>query len=88
MPRAGPSRSQRQPSQTQTNLRSRSRRRVEDDDDEEEVADQNYEDDEGPEMDADDNTGTVRATYLPTYLPIDPPPASHSTLFFLSHRTT
>jgi hypothetical protein len=52
MPRAGPSRSQRQPSQTQSQLYGRS--------EEEEVVDQNYDDEEELGLDEPDG-GTVRA---------------------------
>ena len=55
MPRAGPSRSQRQPSQTQPQLYGRSEE-VE----EEEVVGQNYDDEEEPGLDEPDG-GTVRA---------------------------
>lgn len=64
MPRAGPSRSQRQPSQTQTQRygrSQRSQRRHEDSDDAEEIAVENYEDDDEPGM---EDTGTVRATLI------------------------
>jgi hypothetical protein len=63
MPRAGPSRSQRQPSQTETQRYSRSQRRVEDDDEEEVIEAANYEDDDEPNL---DDAGTVRAVaFLP-----------------------
>jgi hypothetical protein len=61
MPRAGPSRSQRQPPQTQTQRYGRSQRRLEDDDDDEEIAVQNSEDDEEPGM---DDANTVRAALV------------------------
>jgi melanoma-associated antigen len=64
MPRAGPSRSQRQPSQTQTQRYSRSQRRVEDDDEEEVIETQNFEDDDEPNL---DDAGTVRV--LPSFHP-------------------
>ena len=51
MPRAGPSRLQRQPLQTQTQHYSRSQRRFEDKDKDEEIAIPNSEDDEEPCMD-------------------------------------
>jgi hypothetical protein len=57
MPRAGPSRSQRQPSQTQTQRYGRSQRRLEDEDEDEEIAIPNSEDDEEPGM---DDTNSVR----------------------------
>ncbi len=57
MPRAGPSRSQRQPSQTQTHRYGRSQRRIEDENDDEEIVVGNYEDDDEPMED----TNTVRA---------------------------
>ena len=60
MPRAGPSRSQRQFSQTQnptqTERYGRSQRRVEDEEEEEEIA---LDDDDEPGV---DDTGTVRET--------------------------
>ena len=59
MPRAGPSRSQRQPSQTQTQRYGRSQRRLEDED--EEIAVQNSEDDEGHGV---DDSNTVRAALV------------------------
>jgi hypothetical protein len=65
MPRAGPSRSQRQPPQTQTQRYGRSQRRLEDDDDDEEIAVQNSEDDEEPGM---DDANTVRAARRLTFL--------------------
>jgi hypothetical protein len=58
MPRAGPSRSQRQPSQAQSQRHGRTQRRIEEDDDDEVVA-QTYEDDEEPGLD-DSGSGTVR----------------------------
>ena len=61
MPRAGPSRSQRQPSQTQTQRYGRSQRRHEDEDDAGDIAAENHEDDDEPGM---DDTGTVRATLI------------------------
>lgn len=61
MPRAGPSRSQRQPSQTQTQRYSRSQRRLEDEDEDEEIAVQNSEDDEGHGV---DDSNTVRAALV------------------------
>jgi hypothetical protein len=61
MPRAGPSRSQRQPSQTQTQRYSRSQRRLEDEDGDEEVAVQHSEDDEEHGV---DDSNTVRAALL------------------------
>ena len=60
MPRAGPSRSQRQPSQTQTQRYGRSQRRLEDEDDDE-VAVQNSDDDEETGM---DDTTTVRVALV------------------------
>jgi hypothetical protein len=48
MPRAGPSRSRRQPSQTQTQHYGRSQRRLEDEDEDGEIAIPNSEDDEKP----------------------------------------
>lgn len=59
MPRAGPSRSQRQPSQTQPQRYGRTQRVVEGDD-EEEVVGQNYDDDEEPGLDEPEG-GTVCA---------------------------
>ena len=61
MPRAGPSRSQRQPSQTQTQRYGRSQRRHEDEDDAEEIVAENYEDDDEPGM---EDASTVRATLV------------------------
>lgn len=61
MPRAGPSRSQRQPSQTQTQRYGRSQRRLEEEEEEEEIAVQNSEDDEEPGL---DDTNTVRAAHV------------------------
>ena len=61
MPRAGPSRSQRQPPQTQTQRYGRSQRRHEDEDDAEELVAENYEDDDEPGM---EDTNTVRATLI------------------------
>jgi hypothetical protein len=58
MPRAGPSRSQRQPSQTQTQRYGRSQRRQEDEDNAEEIVAENYEDDDEPGI---EGTNTVRA---------------------------
>jgi len=60
MPRAGPSRSQRQPSQTQSQRYGRIQQVVEEEVDEEEVVGQNYDDDEEPGLDQPDG-GTVRA---------------------------
>jgi hypothetical protein len=65
MPRAGPSRSQRQPSQTQTQRYGRSQRHHEDEDDAEEILAENYEDDDGPGM---EDTNTVRAALIATFL--------------------
>jgi hypothetical protein len=64
MPRAGPSRSQRQPSQTQSQRYGRTQRHVEDGEDGEEVVAQYYDDDE----DGVDDTGggTVRAVTIMT----------------------
>ena len=61
MPRAGPSRSQRQPSQTQSQRHGRTQRRVEDEEDEEEIVVDNYDDDEEAGLDAT-GSGTVRCT--------------------------
>jgi hypothetical protein len=63
MPRAGPSRSQRQPSQTQTQTQryGRSRRRHEDEDDAEEIVPENYDDEDEPGM---QDTNTVRAALI------------------------
>ncbi|KAH9987059.1 MAGE family-domain-containing protein [Russula vinacea] len=63
MPRAGPSRSQRQPSQTQTQRYGRSQRRLEDEDDDE-VAVQNSDDDEETGMDDTTTDLKKRATDL------------------------
>jgi hypothetical protein len=60
MPRAGPSRSQRQPSQTQSQRYGRTQRVVEEEDDEEEVVGLNLDDDEEPGLD-EPGSGTVRA---------------------------
>jgi melanoma-associated antigen len=60
MPRAGPSRSQRQPSQAQSQRHGRTQRHVEDEEDEEEVVFQNYDDDEEGGLDGTGG-GTVRA---------------------------
>jgi len=60
MPRAGPSRSQRQPSQTQSQRYGRTQRVIEEEDDEEEVVGQNYDDDEEPGLD-EPGGGTVCA---------------------------
>jgi hypothetical protein len=61
MPRAGPSRSQRQPSQIQTQRYGRSQRRHEDEDDAEEIVAENYEDEDEPGM---GDSNTVRATLI------------------------
>ena len=63
MPRAGPSRSQRQPSQSQTQSYGRSQRHRHDEDEEdaEEIAAENYEDDDEPGM---EDTDTVRAALV------------------------
>ena len=61
MPRAGPSRQQRRPSQAQTQRHGRSQRRLEEDDDEE-IALENYEYDDEHGM---EDAGTVRATCSP-----------------------
>lgn len=61
MPRAGPSRSQRQPSQTQTQRYGRSQRRHEDEDDAEEIVAENYEDYDEPGM---EDASTVRAALI------------------------
>ena len=61
MPRAGPSRSQRQPSQTQTQRYGRSQRRREEEDDAEEIVFENYEDDDEPGM---QDTNTVSAALI------------------------
>ena len=61
MPRAGPSRSQRRPSQTQTQRYVRSQRRHEDDDDTEEIVAENYGEDDEPGM---EDTNTVRAALI------------------------
>ena len=58
MPRAGPSRSQRQPSQTQTQRYGRSQRRREEEDDAEEIV---FEDDDEPGM---QDTNTVSAALI------------------------
>lgn len=61
MPRAGPSRSQRQPSQSQSQRYGRSQRRHEDEDEAEEIVAENYEDDDEPGM---GDTTTVRAALI------------------------
>ena len=61
MPRAGPSRSQRQPSQTQTQRYGRSQRRREEEDDAEDIVFENYEDDDEPGM---QDTNTVSAALI------------------------
>jgi hypothetical protein len=61
MPRAGPSRSQRHPSQTQTQRYGRSQRRHEDEDGAEEIVAETYEDDDEPGM---EDTNTVRAALI------------------------
>jgi hypothetical protein len=63
MPRAGPSRSQRQPSQTQSQRYGRTQRHVEDEEDGEEIIAQFYDDDEDG---VDDTGGTVRAVTMMT----------------------
>ncbi len=62
MPRAGPSRSQRQPSQTQTQRYGRSQRRHEDEDDAEEIVAETYEDDD--DEPGREDTNTVRAALI------------------------
>ena len=61
MPRAGPSRSQRQPSQSHSQRYGRSQRRHEDEDEAEEIVAENYEDDDEPGM---GDTNTVRAALI------------------------
>ena len=61
MPRAGPSRSQRQPSQTQTQRYGRSQRRREEEDDAEDIVFENYEDDDELGM---QDTNTVSAALI------------------------
>jgi hypothetical protein len=61
MPRAGPSRSQRQPSQSQSQRYGRSQRRHEDEDGAEDIVAENYEDEDEPSM---GDTNTVRAALI------------------------
>jgi hypothetical protein len=63
MPRAGPSRSQRQPSQTQSQRYGRTQRHFEDVDDEEEVMVQDYDDNEEAGLDGTGGGTVLNATH-------------------------